>query len=100
MGNGRLVCRCVRSNSSIEGPNPRERMMGMPRELAPYQAAGKRERPVEIASPDASLARYFSALQFQSSACQSFSLAVRESVESGVMANASAARLSMGMSEW
>ena len=101
MGSGRLVCRCVRSNNSIEGPNPRRRVMGMHGELdAIASGAVKRERPVEIASPDASLARYFSALQFQSSACQSFSLAVRESVESGVMANASAARLSMGMSEW
>lgn len=33
MGNGRLVYRCVRSNDSIEGANPRGRVMGMPREL-------------------------------------------------------------------
>lgn len=100
MGSGRLVCRCVRSNNSIEGPNPRGRVMGMHGELDAIASGSQTRSPVEIASPDASLARYFSALQFQSSACQSFSLAVRESVESGVMANASAARLSMGMSEW
>ena len=33
MDSGRLVCRCVRSNDSIEGPNPRERVMGMHGEL-------------------------------------------------------------------
>ena len=72
--------------------------MGMRGELDAIASGSQTRSPVEIASPDASLARYFSALQFQSSACQSFSLAVRESVESGVTANASAARLSMGMS--
>ena len=100
MGNGRLVYRCVRSNDSIEGPNPRERMMGMHGELDAIASGGQTRTPRRNREPSGSLARYFSALQFQSSACQSFSLAVRESVESGVMANASAARLSMGMSEW
>ncbi len=100
MDNGRLVCRCVRSNNSIEGAKPRGRVMGMHGELDAIASGSQTRSPVEIASPDASLARYFSALQFQSSACQSFSLAVRESVESGVTANALAARLSMGMSEW
>ena len=33
MGNGRLVCRCARSNNSIEGPNPQGRVMGMHGEL-------------------------------------------------------------------
>lgn len=45
MGNGRLVYRCVRSNNSIEGPNPQGRVMGMPRGLDVIASGGQTRTP-------------------------------------------------------